>query len=172
MSYWDQITETGETRGAVALRLRRENGFSNSEIAARLGKTTTGAVGGFLWRHKLTMSTTAKKYRRTSKAKEFAPIEATEPLDVEPDSEVGTGKPILIRKKGRLVANDKLTPDCCRWPIGDPQHRDFHFCGKKIVSPLSSYCEPHARRSVKGSEPHFTAAANVIAIKRPVFEPA
>ena len=26
-----------------------------------------------------------------------------------------------------------LTEVCCRWPIGDPQHADFHFCGKKKV---------------------------------------
>jgi len=30
----------------------------------------------------------------------------------------------------------------CQWPIGDPQEKDFHFCGTK---PLDGkpYCENH-----------------------------
>jgi GcrA cell cycle regulator len=39
-----------------------------------------------------------------------------------------------------------LTETCCRWPIGDPQQSDFHFCGKKKVTGLP-YCEVHARRA-------------------------
>lgn len=34
----------------------------------------------------------------------------------------------------------------CRWPIGDPQQADFHFCGKDKVQGLP-YCESHARRA-------------------------
>ena len=34
----------------------------------------------------------------------------------------------------------------CRWPIGDPQAADFHFCGKNKVPGLP-YCEFHARRA-------------------------
>ena len=34
----------------------------------------------------------------------------------------------------------------CRWPIGDPQMADFHFCGKNKVPGLP-YCEFHARRA-------------------------
>jgi GcrA cell cycle regulator len=39
-----------------------------------------------------------------------------------------------------------LTECCCRWPIGDPQTPEFHFCGKKKVPGLP-YCEFHARRA-------------------------
>ena len=39
-----------------------------------------------------------------------------------------------------------LTEGCCRWPIGDPQQADFHFCGKDKVPGLP-YCEVHARRA-------------------------
>jgi len=34
----------------------------------------------------------------------------------------------------------------CRWPIGDPQEAEFHFCGKTKVTGLP-YCEFHARRA-------------------------
>jgi GcrA cell cycle regulator len=39
-----------------------------------------------------------------------------------------------------------LTEFHCRWPIGDPQLPDFHFCGKTKVAGLP-YCEFHARRA-------------------------
>ena len=39
-----------------------------------------------------------------------------------------------------------LTECHCRWPIGDPQMADFHFCGKTKVAGLP-YCEFHARRA-------------------------
>lgn len=40
----------------------------------------------------------------------------------------------------------QLTDAMCRWPIGDPQHDDFGFCGKNKVTGLP-YCEHHARRA-------------------------
>jgi GcrA cell cycle regulator len=45
-----------------------------------------------------------------------------------------------------------LTESCCRWPIGDPQQQDFHFCGKKKVMGLP-YCEFHARRAFQPPQP-------------------
>jgi hypothetical protein len=39
-----------------------------------------------------------------------------------------------------------LLPDDCRWPIGDPQHEDFHFCGKHKMAG-HPYCEFHVRRA-------------------------
>ena len=45
-----------------------------------------------------------------------------------------------------------LTETCCRWPIGDPQAADFHFCGKKKVTGLP-YCEVHARRAFQPPQP-------------------
>jgi GcrA cell cycle regulator len=39
-----------------------------------------------------------------------------------------------------------LTEVTCRWPIGDPQNTEFHFCGKNKVPGLP-YCEVHARRA-------------------------
>jgi GcrA cell cycle regulator len=45
-----------------------------------------------------------------------------------------------------------LTEICCRWPIGDPQETDFHFCGKRKVTDLP-YCEFHARRAYQAAQP-------------------
>jgi len=35
-----------------------------------------------------------------------------------------------------------LTEISCRWPIGDPQLADFHFCGGEAV-PGRPYCASH-----------------------------
>ena len=45
-----------------------------------------------------------------------------------------------------------LTECSCRWPIGDPQSADFHFCGKNKVTGLP-YCEFHARRAFQPPQP-------------------
>lgn len=49
------------------------------------------------------------------------------------------------------VTLQKLTDKSCRWPIGDPQHEDFGFCGKDKVTGLP-YCEHHARRAYRPVE--------------------
>ena len=51
-----------------------------------------------------------------------------------------------------------LVETSCRWPIGDPQHADFHFCGKTKVVGLP-YCEHHARRAYQPPAPRRRAEA-------------
>jgi GcrA cell cycle regulator len=46
----------------------------------------------------------------------------------------------------------------CRWPIGDPQQADFHFCGKTKVAGLP-YCEFHARRAFQPPQVSRSRAA-------------
>jgi GcrA cell cycle regulator len=68
-----------------------------------------------------------------------------------------------------------LTECSCRWPIGDPQAADFHFCGKNKVPGLP-YCEFHARRAFQPPqtrrrerefvEPVTASSANELAAPR------
>jgi len=39
---------------------------------------------------------------------------------------------------------ETLEDSSCRWPIGDPQHPDFHFCGRPKIAGLP-YCDHHSR---------------------------
>lgn len=41
----------------------------------------------------------------------------------------------------------ELSDKTCRWPIGDPRHADFHFCGHEPRGG-SRYCDFHYRRSI------------------------
>jgi len=55
-----------------------------------------------------------------------------------------SGRPSPIKKKPSRGANIlSLTERMCKWPIGDPKHEDFHFCGKPTVQGLP-YCAEHA----------------------------
>jgi GcrA cell cycle regulator len=45
-----------------------------------------------------------------------------------------------------------LVEASCRWPIGDPQTAEFHFCNRSKVAGLP-YCEFHARRAFQPVQP-------------------
>jgi GcrA cell cycle regulator len=40
----------------------------------------------------------------------------------------------------------QLTEATCKWPIGDPLHKDFYFCGQHSLE-SGPYCEFHSRRA-------------------------
>ena len=40
----------------------------------------------------------------------------------------------------------------CRWPIGDPRHADFHFCGAPQLEGRP-YCELHWSMSFQPARP-------------------
>ncbi len=54
----------------------------------------------------------------------------------------------VIKKKPREYVPPRKLPLTnlgnreCRWPIGDPRHDDFAFCGNETVTGRS-YCEQH-----------------------------
>jgi GcrA cell cycle regulator len=51
---------------------------------------------------------------------------------------------LKIPRRERKTINT-LLPGDCRWPLGDPRDRDFHFCGKQRVDG-HPYCEFHMHR--------------------------
>jgi len=130
-------------------KLKRDwaNGLSAEQCACRLGGTTRNAVIGKLHRLGLAgrgQSRAAKvaNARRTKaniriKARPRPPVLPVEPLPPYEELVI----PVAERKTIQT-----LDDDSCRWPIGDPQEQDFHFCGKTKL-PGISYCEFHARHA-------------------------
>jgi GcrA cell cycle regulator len=53
-------------------------------------------------------------------------------------------------KQPKTVAT--LEKNDCRWPIGDPRHADFHFCGAP-QTPGRPYCELHWRMAFQPARP-------------------
>jgi GcrA cell cycle regulator len=141
------------------------DGLSASQIAGRLGAVTRNAVIGKV--HRLGLSGRAttsrmKSHRPRPRAQaarklmkpRFANVGNTALRqlyqgDMEPY--VAPVEELVIPPAERKYIQT-LTESCCRWPIGDPQEADFHFCGKSKVNGLP-YCEFHARRAYQPPQP-------------------
>jgi GcrA cell cycle regulator len=144
-----------------ALKKLWADGLSASQIAGRLGGVTRNAVIGKVHRLGLAGRATTSRMKshrprvRTQAAtrrlmKTRQPVNIGNPAfrslylaDNEPY--VPPAEEVVIPLNERRYIQT-LTETCCRWPIGDPQQPDFHFCGKSKVPGLP-YCEVHARRA-------------------------
>lgn len=146
------------------------DGLSASQIAARLGMgVTRNAVIGKV--HRLNLSgraptprsseprATRKTHREPSAPGMRAPSSPSMPTAgatalksfaqpqvsarVQPLAEPKPLRLVDLPKDGRITILH-LSDKTCKWPIGDPTHDDFCFCGH---SPRdgSPYCEYHAR---------------------------
>ena len=55
----------------------------------------------------------------------------------------------------------------CRWPIGDPQHADFHFCGARRVAGRP-YCAAHMQAAIQPAKPRYPQAQQQPAVVEPI----
>jgi GcrA cell cycle regulator len=55
----------------------------------------------------------------------------------------------------------------CRWPIGDPQHADFHFCGARRVAGRP-YCAAHVQAAIQPAKPRYPQAQQQPAVAEPL----
>lgn len=154
MSWTDERVE--------ALKKLWQEGLSASQIAGRIGGVTRNAVIGKVHRLGLAGRATTSRMkshrpRRTPQPQKQRPISGKPRFQqvgnpalrqlYQADAEPYTppAEELVIPLKERKYIQT-LTESCCRWPIGDPQDAEFHFCGKKKVAGLP-YCEVHARRA-------------------------
>jgi GcrA cell cycle regulator len=138
------------------LRSLWQDGLSASQIAANLGGITRNAVIGKAHRLGLTGRPSPIKNRpvgiarpkpqrrprverpavpRVAAASAPVHVHRAEPPQPVVEIDDGPGATILT-----------LTDRVCKWPIGDPRHPDFHFCGRASAEGLP-YCADHARRA-------------------------
>ena len=133
-------------------------GLGASQIAGRLGSVSRNAVIGKV--HRLGLSGRAT----TSRMKSHRPRQRMAAKRLAKSRYATIGNPALralynaetnvyLPPTEELVipvaerkSIQTLTEVTCRWPIGDPQNTEFHFCGKNKVPGLP-YCEFHARRA-------------------------
>lgn len=116
------------------------------------------------------MSWTSDKIKQLKKlwTKGKSTVEIAKELGISKNSVIGkvhrldlTARPSPIKKKTVAVAPKKvvvpkkkkldegcslmdLKANSCRWPIGEPNDEDFHFCGK-ATSMGKPYCEEHCK---------------------------
>jgi len=143
-------------------------GLSASQIANRLGEVTRNAVIGKV--HRLGLSgrattsriKTARPRKSAARAKRAARVvrfpgsmTAREVLrksvpDTLPEHKFELEGELDIPLEERATI-ETLTPHSCRWPIGDPTHDDFHFCGREKIPGLP-YCEFHSHKAYQPAQ--------------------
>jgi GcrA cell cycle regulator len=155
MSWSDERVDT--------LRTLWTEGFSASEIAARLGSVTRNAVIGKV--HRLGLQGRVTRSRLTRQPPRAMPPRFTGRSARLP----AIGRPPLPCFHGgegaTIQADDELviplderrsiltlTANSCRWPIGDPKQDGFHFCGRSRL-PDRPYCDVHLRRAFRTPHP-------------------
>tara|TARA_B100001123_G_C15212569_1_gene987887 strand:+ start:963 stop:1460 length:498 start_codon:yes stop_codon:yes gene_type:complete len=118
-----------------------KKGFTASQIAAELGKTTRNAVIGKAHRLNLESRGTSKK---------------TTIKSAPENSNKQRAKPEKMGRKARFQALlldknfepenpktlEELTDETCRWPLGHPHEEKFYFCGRKSMEKFP-YCKLH-----------------------------
>ena len=151
------------------------DGLSASQVASQLSVATgttvsRSAVIGKVHRLRLAGRATATRnvtrvYRKPKKGKPkpvasnlpgsapkkriSAATAALAALDgAKPDLYVAAAYEELVIPLAERKTIATLEDTDCRWPIGDPQHDEFHFCGKGKVGGLP-YCVHHARRAFR-----------------------
>lgn len=136
----------GISRNSVLSKVHR-SGLAERKTAVRKTTVRTGAA----WRSKRDQHAAAPK-PQPRQATAIANVWGSGDGVVDNNAEepvIPVADRIAIvrrREDGAVEADERLTDRCCRWPIGDPKHADFHFCGKDKVSGLS-FCALHARRA-------------------------
>ena len=125
-------------------------GYSASQIASQLPGVTRNAVIGKI--HRLNKRGQAKAVRvRTGGF--MAPVARRRPAPearrmAPPEWALRPHHgPILVEEPG-LATCSTLSANMCRWPIGDPDMRDFTFCGRPSDG-AHPYCEGHSRLAYK-----------------------
>jgi GcrA cell cycle regulator len=150
-----------------ALKKLWAEGLSASQIASRLGEVTRNAVIGKVHRLGLSGRTTTSRVKSVRPRRSVARTKRQRLLRFQPQSPgrdlfpptFDAADTAVFREVEELVipieqrkSIQSLVEASCRWPIGDPQHEDFHFCGHDRMTGLP-YCEFHARRAFQPAQP-------------------
>jgi GcrA cell cycle regulator len=166
MSWTDERVES--------LKKLWSEGLSASQIASRLGEVTRNAVIGKVHRLGLAGRATTSRVKTMRPRKSVARVKTRRIVRYAGGGSFGGGgavqqgapgmpqmevmPPSFLRHADELVIPMEerksvvtLTESSCRWPIGDPQHDDFHFCGKGKLAG-TPYCEFHARRAFQPAQ--------------------
>lgn len=161
MSWNDERTALLEkmwTEGKSAAEIAKELGDGVTRNAV-IGKAHRMGLSGRPSPIKKTKPATAEK-KPAAKAKAKAtPAKEKTPLVSKTIMPIPAA-PRRERKqtpKGKGLSILDLTDRICKWPLGDPQEEDFHFCGD-AVHPGRPYCVDHCTEAYQALQRKAQAA--------------
>ena len=162
------------------LEKRWTEGKSAAEIAKELGGVTRNAVIGKA--HRMGLSGRPSPIKKQTAKKKAAPAKAAAPKKAAAPAKkpaqkkqkaeepaptplpksikpipAGPRKKKKARPSGEGLGILDLTDRICKWPIGDPQSSDFHFCGDD-VHPGRPYCVSHCTEAYQALQKKAAAA--------------
>jgi len=118
-------------------------GKTAAEIAKELGGVTRNAVIGKA--HRLKLSNRASPIQPSKKIAKPKVVKSDKKVPAPANVNVAPKKQVLESDKNRKrIPLTDLGANQCRWPIGDPQHADFGFCGDEMIAGIP-YCMEHAQ---------------------------
>lgn len=146
-----------------------DDGLSASQCAKQLGGVTRNAVLGKLSRLGVLTRVTPSRPTRVSPPKPKPPSPSKlriagngavfqEPTPRAPLAEV----PVFdeAAPPAGVIALADLEPHHCRFPLGDPRHPKFGFCGRRRKQDgkvLQPYCDDHCAKAYVGKPAKPTA---------------
>lgn len=78
------------------------------------------------------------------------------PAPARPTARAGRGPEKNLAMHQRIIQHSlemaNLKPNQCRWPIGDPDSENFHFCGETVFVG-KPYCYEHCRQAYQFTPP-------------------
>ncbi len=135
------------------------DGYSASQIAAKLGGVSRNGVIGKVHRLNLSDRRTVVVTQRRTRAETAADNRtrmlvkraAAPPPRLEPSAEA-TRQPRIETRPAKLLTLFELTERTCKWPFGHPRNAGFGFCGaaKDRGQP---YCGDHNAIAYRAPDP-------------------
>ncbi len=160
----------GISKNAVVGKLHRMGWNSESATVKPKQETTKKATVKAKKAPPTKPARSAKPIKPTQTAKNTKPVKtATKTTDktskkttkvvVDEKPKKAVGRSISVRGTNvhqRIVQHAlemaNLKPNQCRWPIGDPDSEDFHFCGKTVFVG-KPYCYEHCKQAYQFAPP-------------------
>ena len=91
---------------------------------------------------------TEKTVKKEKAVKEVKPVVKTKPASKKTKKDLALHE--LLIQHALQMAN--LKSNQCRWPIGDPDSDNFHFCGETVFAG-KPYCYEHCRQAYQFTPP-------------------
>ena len=134
----ERMWRAGETASVIAQTLH----VSRSAVIGKIFRLRLSAAGG-------APAAASPEHRRRGRTKGQAAPSPPSPSPAPPPS------PPPSKKRGKSLL--ELTNGDCRWPIGDPGSKKFHYCGEPgaDVELGLPYCRAHMQRAYVVAPPRM-----------------
>lgn len=137
------------SRIADAMAFKFNHFVSRSAVCGKADRLDLGLSSKETQRFAARQMASRKRNKAKAEREASSPPKPSTPLrralEMAPEPMPVTEPELVVDPKSR-VGIEGLSKHQCRWPIGDPQEPDFHFCDQKQIGGIS-YCEFHARRA-------------------------